>query len=280
MDSHVFTVGAITCAVLSDGRRPASAADIAKLYGVTEAEVRSAYKTAGRDADAVENHFNILVINNGAEVVMVDTGFGPQGAPSFGRAQAGLTSVGTAPEEVTSVILTHLHGDHCIGVVDGNGNLTLPRARVFVNRRDWLYYYEQRNAPDQVRDALEVVSGQIELYDYGDDIVAGLTAVDAHGHTPGHTALSFESEGVEFFHAVDTLHREIQFTHPEWSPGFDLAVDESVPTRRAILDRLAAEGTLALFYHLPFPGLGHVQKQDKTFVWEPVAPKTVQSGDL
>ena len=279
MKLHTFTLGTVECTVLSDGTRPATAGDIAKLYGIEEKEVRSAYNGLGRDPDSIENHFNILLVKTGKEVVLVDTGFGPQGAPSFGQAYAALQSAGTAPEEVTTVVLTHLHGDHCVGLVDGNGSLTLPRARVFANRRDWHHYYEEKNAPDQVRAALEAVAGDVELYDFGDDIVAGLTAEDAHGHTPGHTALTFESEGAELFHAVDTLHRQIQFARPDWSPGFDLAVDESVPTRRRILERLAKEGTLTLFYHLPFPGLGHVREKDGTFAWEPASPKTVQTGD-
>lgn len=267
---HSLSVGRIRAHVASDGLRPASAGDIARLYGLEEAEIRSAYAEIGRDADAVENHFNILILQTEGRTVLADTGFGPVGAPDFGRLHGALETLDIDTDDVDTVIITHAHGDHCVGLADRDGAPVFPSARILVNRREWQHWYENRNAQGPAFSALEAVSGRVELFDDGDRLAPGVHAMAAYGHSPGHTALFVESEGARLLHAVDTLHREVQFAHPEWSPGFDLSTDESVPTRRSMLSRCADEGLTTLFYHLRFPGLGVVRRAGDAFAWEPL----------
>jgi len=79
-----------------------------------------------------------------------------------------------------------------------------------------------------------------------------------------------ESNGEKLLCAVDLLHRRAQFVHPEWSVGFDSDTSVSVPTRREVLQKAADENLLVQFYHMPFPGLGHVSVMGDGFRWEPI----------
>ena len=79
-----------------------------------------------------------------------------------------------------------------------------------------------------------------------------------------------ESGGDRLFHVVDLLHQHFQFAHVGWHFGFDSDGALAVNTRKRVLRQCADEGLLTLFYHLEFPGLGHVTMEGDAFVWNPI----------
>jgi len=58
--------------------------------------------------------------------------------------------------------------------------------------------------------------------------------------------------------------------HPEWTPIFDYDPARAINSRKAILDRVATDGIMAMGYHFPFPAIGHVVRHDKAYRWEAV----------
>ena len=103
----------------------------------------------------------------------------------------------------------------------------------------------------------------------GDDIVPGIRALDTAGHTPGH--LSFEVTGGEgLLIAVDVANNEVvSFEHPDWPFGYDTLPDIAIKTRRALLDRAAADRTKLLGYHWAYPGVGYAVRRADAFAFTP-----------
>ena len=79
-----------------------------------------------------------------------------------------------------------------------------------------------------------------------------------------------ESQGKRLLNLVDALHLQMQIAYPDVSPVYDFQPDVSAQSRRRALDRIADEGLMALTYHLPFPGLGRVERDGTGFIWKPV----------
>ena len=73
------------------------------------------------------------------------------------------------------------------------------------------------------------------------EIVPGVRAIPAPGHTPGHLAVLLASEGQQLLNLGDAAVHPLHLEHPEWENGFDLAAGRAVATRRALLERAAAE---------------------------------------
>ncbi len=97
-----------------------------------------------------------------------------------------------------------------------------------------------------------------------------VTLVAMPGHTPGHTGLLIEANGERLLHVVDLLHTLPQFKYPNWHINFDSDGPLAEQSRKAILARAADEKLLTMFYHLPFPGLGHVVRAGSAFSFQPI----------
>lgn len=259
--THTLHVGSIACTVLHDGSSPRSKEDVLRLLPAPQDELTAAFADLGIDigAGTLPNSLNLLLIQQGDDVLLVDTGMGASSQPRYGKLVAALDEAGFTPEQVTQVFLSHLHGDHYLGLLNAEGGLQFPNAIYSINRLEWQHWIDEGNMPQEQRGPLNAIADRLRKLEAGAEIVPGVTLIAAYGHTPGHTGLLVESGGQKFFHAVDMLHMPVQFAHPEWSLIFDSDSSVSVPTRRRLLQHAAEENWLTLFYHLPFPGLGTVQ---------------------
>jgi glyoxylase-like metal-dependent hydrolase (beta-lactamase superfamily II) len=270
-EAYAFQVGNIVCTVVSDGESVIGKDGILRRFpNLSEAECREAFTAIGLSLDEAESSLNILIAKVGAETVLVDTG--QAGRPNGGHLLAGMQQAGIAPDTVTMVVLTHTHGDHVLGLLTADNQPAFPKARYVLSKAEMEAWRKrvENNAPDQraIIDMLE--ANDLRLIDGDEQIIPGLTAVSIPGHTPGQLALLFESEHERLIHLADMLHSPMQFAHPEWSPSFDADPILAATTRRNMLQRAAEENLLAIFYHLPFPGLGHVSRAETGFVWTPV----------
>jgi glyoxylase-like metal-dependent hydrolase (beta-lactamase superfamily II) len=103
------------------------------------------------------------------------------------------------------------------------------------------------------------------MFKAGEDIVTGLRAIATPGHTQGHISLELAG-GDGLIVGGDVLtHPLISFTHPEWRPIADHVPDVAVETRKRLLDRLAADRSKLIGFHLPYPGAGTVERKDGAY---------------
>lgn len=280
-----FQVGSITCVPVSDG---GFAYPRELVFGAAPPEARDRVLAERQVSGDVPSSFTCLLVDTGRHTVLVDTGMGPF-APSTGKLPESLRRAGYAPEDIDTVILTHGHPDHIGGNVDAEGRPAFPNARYIMWEDEWRFWTAEANldrlAAGQIyrlgelesmmatfaRTNLLPLRDRIELVNRERELVPGIQAIAAPGHTPHHIALAISSGSDALLCAVDTAINPIHLEHPEWSPLVDQDAARALATRRRLLDRAASEGTRVFVYHYAFPGLGRVARHGDAWRWEPDA---------
>lgn len=234
-----------------------------------------------------EGSINAFLINTGSKLILIDTGAGTLYGPCCGHLLANLKAAGYRPDEVDEIFLTHLHADHVGGIAPA-GKIAFPNATVWASKIDadyWLNPANEKLAPaflkpmfvgDQASLKPYIAAGRFHTFVGGPELVTGIWAVPAPGHTPGHTFYKIESEGQELVVWGDVVHvAAIQFPDPSVAIEYDSNEQEATATRKAIF----AEAVKGRFWiaaaHISFPGLGHVGLSGNGYVWVPAPYTTV-----
>jgi glyoxylase-like metal-dependent hydrolase (beta-lactamase superfamily II) len=231
--------------------------------------------------DEVRLSFNQLVVNTAERTVLIDTGTGGAFGPTTGRLRDNLAAAGIMPEQIDAVLISHFHPDHIGGLAARDGAPAFPNARILIAEAEaafWLDSARMDAAPEAMRGVFqgamgifEALGDRVERFAAGAEVLPGLTALEASGHTPGHTVFQIASGGGSMLLMADTTNDPRIFArNPGWRIQFDMDADKAETTRRALLDRAAAEKSLLFFYHAPFPALGYVAKAGEGYRYEPI----------
>lgn len=250
------------------------------------ADVQQALTDAFLPTDKLYVPFNPLLIDTGAERVLIDSGFADNGPPTAGQLAGNLAAAGAPPETVTKVVISHFHGDHIAGLRAKDGTPVYPNAEVLVPEPEWRFWTDEKNeaaAPEaakphfqHVRRVFGPIANEVRRFGWDDEVLPGITALAAHGHTPGHTIFRIESDGAQMLWLADvTNHPALFVRNPDWSAVFDMDADQARQTRRRVLDMAADDRCLVASYHYPFPSLGHIARDGNGFrlvpaQWMPV----------
>ncbi|MDP3254560.1 MAG: MBL fold metallo-hydrolase [Bosea sp. (in: a-proteobacteria)] len=274
-----YKIGDITLTAINDGfaRRPLEGF----VRNAELADVKKAMEQAFLPADALPISFTTLVIQNGDKTTLIDTGNGDSGAPTSGRWMANFTAAGLDPKSVSTVVFSHFHGDHINGFRLKDGTAVFPNAEVMVPAAEWAFWMDDAKmnaAPEAmkgafggVRRVFGPVAKDVKQFEPGKEVVSGITAVAAPGHTPGHTVFAVASGGKSLMVMSDTTNHPALFVrNPDWSAVFDMDGPQAAATRRKLLDMVAADRMQVAFYHAPFPATGHIAKSGNGFEMVPV----------
>jgi len=248
---NTFGLGEFQVSTLLAGTRPVE--DIQSIFGtnVTAEEFAAVSAQNFIPDDVAQFFFTPTVVRAGDEIVLFDTGLSAAGTT------AALAAAGIAPEEVTVVVITHMHGDHIGGMTDDAGALTYPNARYVTGQVE----YDHWAGTDNERFAAKIkpFAERFRFVGDGDSVVSGMTAVEAFGHTPGHMAYMVESGGEQVLLMADTANHYVwSLAYPEWEVRFDMDKASAAASRKKILGMVAADRIPLIGYHMPFPGIGYV----------------------
>ena len=270
---HSFKHGAFEITVVSDGHLVLPTSFLAP--GAPREEREALLKAAGQTAEQYDSPTNITLIRSGSDLILVDMGSGDRFMPTAGKLWDNLKAAGIDKDRITKVVFTHGHPDHLWGTVDELDEMMLPKAAYYVASAEWDFWQSEnatRGLPAEragfvtgARRNYAQVKDRVKMLKPGDDVVTGLRILATPGHTQGHVSL--EVAGGEGLVVVgDALtHAQISFAHPEWRPVADHVPDEAAATRRKLLDRLASDRSLLIGFHLPYPGVGRVQRSDGAY---------------
>ncbi len=230
----------------------------------------------------VQTAVNAYLVNTGKQLILVDAGAAKLFGPGLGNIVDNLKAAGYTPEQVDTVLVTHLHGDHINGLVTPEGQRVFVNAEVWSTKADndfWLSEAIAAQAPKDFqpffkmsRDAAApyLAAGKWKTFDSNRELLAGVSSVDTHGHTPGHASYLFQSGDQRLMVLGDLVHNHaVQFARPEVAFEFDNDPKQAVIARKRIWALAAKEKLMIAGMHLPFPGVGHVRKEAKGYAWVP-----------
>ena len=283
-ETYAFKVGDIECFAINDGtfayEAPLISAPADSLFA--NAPKKLLYEALNQHGIQPEkwmafvSPFTCLSVDTGRHMVLADTGAGSS-TPKTGRLLQNLQTVGIEAGDIDIVILTHAHEDHVGGNTDATGKPAFPKARYVMSKEEWAFWTsEQPEAlyEDEdftfIRRSLLSIGRQLDLVEREAEIVPGVRALAAPGHTPGHMVVALSSNGEQLLCIGDAFIHPIHIEHPEWHTSFDMAPERLLATRRVLLNKAASEKALMLASHFPFPGLGHVVLRGAGWQWKPI----------
>jgi glyoxylase-like metal-dependent hydrolase (beta-lactamase superfamily II) len=240
------------------------------------------------DADAegkVLIAVHVLLIQTGDAAILIDAALDDPGSswehgfleawPGTTRTAGvvrGLTSLGVSPEDITHVLLTHVHFDHVIGLaaeIDGRLLPRYPNARVLLGRGDWVNVPDGHLGPDG-KARLEVIErlGLLDLVDGEREVVSGVTMIPAPGESPGHSMIRVASGGEQLYAVGDLFHHWSEVDHIDWMVPW-ANQEQMLAARQRLLVAAAATDALVVFTHEPFPPWGRIVRvEGDAYRWQ------------
>jgi glyoxylase-like metal-dependent hydrolase (beta-lactamase superfamily II) len=253
--------------------------------GVSAADFTKTLNDNYLPSEQVELDQNVLVVNTGDRLVLIDTGDGGSKmfGPKSGRLLGNLKAAGIDPKDIDVVALTHAHPDHCWALMAADGTPNFPNAQIVLSQADFDYWTDEGKAQGGMKDMIAMTRrqllpnrGRITFIRDGQEVVPGIRAMSAPGHTVGHTIYVVASGGKTLVNSGDVAHHHIVSTErPRAAFTYDTDGAQGVATRMKVFDMLATDRIPLVSYHFPWPGLGFVAKQGDAYRYFPASLQTV-----
>jgi glyoxylase-like metal-dependent hydrolase (beta-lactamase superfamily II) len=214
---------------------------------------------------------SFFAVTRGDDTVLIDAGGTPELDEHLGQGRANLVASDVDPDQVSAVLMTHLHTDHYGGLATPDGSAAYPNADLIICAEDHRFRFGTPDAPhsppDYMHRAIAPYSDRLQLID-GGVIRPGIEALSLPGHTPGHTGYMLTSGDERLLIWGDVVHLpSIQFRHPEVSMSYDTDRTQSEASRKRMFRSASQEGFLIAGMHMDFPGFGHVVADGDVYRW-------------
>lgn len=197
--------------------------------------------------DGIPSSISTYLIEKDSCRILFDTGLGGKNS----RLLPLLDSLGLQPDSINYLYLTHLHGDHIGGMMNGD-DIVFGHATVFLAKPEydgWMKMYAEKKA--QVVKTINAYKEQLQFFEFGDTLPGGVITIDAVGHTPGHTAYQLENLLI----IGDLIHgAALQMVRPEICPTYDMDKQIAIKSRKRLLKYAEDNDLVMAGMHLPYPG--------------------------
>ncbi|ENW02436.1 MBL fold metallo-hydrolase [Acinetobacter beijerinckii] len=253
---------------------------------ISPQQVQQILKKYYADQDkGVQTSINAFLVNTGKSLVLVDSGAASCFGTHLGSVLTNLKASGYQPEQVDTILLTHLHPDHVCGI-SKDGVANFPNATVYVSNDEAKYWLDPKQAAKLPKEKQANYLGTVEkikqaiapyqakqrfkTYKLGDEI-QGFKVINTAGHTPGHFSYELKTKDESVVFIGDIVHSHtVQFDKPETAIEYDIDPKKAVETRLKQFANFAKNGQTIAAPHLPFPGIGHIYSADgKSYQWIP-----------
>jgi glyoxylase-like metal-dependent hydrolase (beta-lactamase superfamily II) len=261
-------VGGLLLTVLLDGIAIRQNPGEGFVRNADRATVEGSLRAQGLPADRLVNPYCVAALETPRGLVLFDSGTGGQLVPTARGVLPAMQAAGLDPARVTTIAVTHYHGDHISGLTDAAGNAVFPNAELVVPEPEHAFWTDPANAQrlgagaQNVARRLAPYQARLRRISPDAEVAPGIRAVPTHGHSPGHTSY-LVSDGADSVMVLGDLtsRPEINLRNPGWHVIFDMDAPMAEATRRRVFDRLVADGTRAVGYHWPFPAMGRVLRE-------------------
>jgi glyoxylase-like metal-dependent hydrolase (beta-lactamase superfamily II) len=274
-ESYRFQLGDFECVAISDGSVNYPLGHL--FANVPKARIEQALRQRDLPIDYVTTPLTCLCVNAGGHQVLVDMGAGGL-TPGTGRLRQNLWAAGVEAAAIDTVIITHAHPSHVGGTFDDEGHLVYANACYYIWKTEWDFWTSEAapaKAPERhvsiARRHLEAIQDRLTLLDREGEIVPGIDAIPAPGHTPGHIVVSVSSTDERLLYISDTVFHPLHLEHPAWVPIYDIIPEQAAASKRRIFGQAVEEKARVIGQHFPpFPSLGYVVKKGEGWQWRPI----------
>jgi len=257
---EIWSAGGATVIAIQDVYRDMPAAI---FKGTASAQERARHFTNGK----AESGVNAYVLRVGGKTALVDAGLGALIQPPGKLAQA-LAALGIAPQDIDLALITHVHGDHIGGLLNQDQR-AFPKAKVLLAKPEldaWLALAEKdpANASAAKTKAVAAAYGaDLQTCAFGATVLPGVTALDASGHTPGHTVFQVSAGGKNLLLIGDLIHAmPLQFALPDEHSPYDMNPPQTIAARQRIFTLAEQNQMLMSGVHFPFSSIVGTVKKD------------------
>lgn len=270
-----YKVGSFELTAITDGNNNNPLPDTYAANAKKD-EVNAVLAAHRYPADRAVQSYTPVVVNTGSKLIAIDTGLGlgmfNQSKGALGQYHSNLAASGIDTKQVDAVLISHCHGDHINGLLDGEGKPAFVNAEIMVPAAEWKFWTDESNAsrvPEflrgnfaNVKRVATALGNKVTQHDNDKELVPGITAVSTPGHTPGHTSHLVTSGSDRVMVQADvTAGMAFLFVQqPDWQLQFDSDKELAVQTRRKLYDMAVADKMLVQGFHFTFPGIAYVEK--------------------
>ncbi|WP_122899397.1 MBL fold metallo-hydrolase [Acinetobacter sp. B51(2017)] len=278
-------IGNTQITALLDGTNYLSPSMFKGLSDAEKTEILKKYSAVNEKG--IQTSVNAFLINTGKQLFMVDSGAASCFGTHLGSIYNNLKASGYQPTQVNGIFLTHLHPDHVCGI-SNSGKANYPNATLHIAKTEYDYWLSPNTVKKLPKDkqagflaTVEKIKAALAPYEKAKKIKVfsdkslSFGAVEfkpSFGHTPGHYSFKLKTDGQELVFIGDIVHSHtLQFDQPETAIEFDIDPQTAVQTRLKHFAQYAKDGQLIAAPHLPFPGIGHIYRQnDTSYQWIPI----------
>lgn len=194
--------------------------------------------------DGIPSSVSVVLVRTDGKNILFDTGIGSQSGMLLTR----LEEEGLKCEDIDYIFLTHFHGDHIGGMLK-DGSAVFPKAQVYASEAEydaWMSMPEEKNA--QAAATMDAYRDRLHLFIAGETLPEGVVAMDASGHTPGHTVFVVGNTLI----AGDLIHgAAVQLTDPTICASYDMDKEAAVRSRIRFLKYAEEHGLDMIGMHFP-----------------------------
>lgn len=212
----------------------------------------------------------VFLVRTPSKNILIDTGYGK-------NLFKNLQTVGLDETKIQVILLTHMHGDH-IGGMLRDGKAAFPNAEVYLAEKEYDYWLNLGERGAAARNVFDAYKGKIHRFEpleaekQTKELIPGIQAIAAYGHTPGHTAYLIRSDEAKWLIWGDLTHAmPIQMPCPEVALSFDVDSEKAIQSRKSLLDYVLKNRITSGGMHVPFPSVGKVSKgKTEGYAFEPI----------
>ena len=221
--------------------------------------------------------FTCYLVRSPNSLTLIDTGVGvddPTASP--GALMRELAACGATPEQITTVIFTHMHSDHVGWNLTDEGAPTFPNARYLFERAAWNALHEAAESGDayaaQVSERLRALESLDVTRQFiaGREVAEGCVTLSTGGHAPGHISVVVETRAGRALIVGDAFLHPAQVDEPAWASSYDEDAEQARATRGRLLDLAESDGLTLAVSHIAPDGFGRVVREGGARHWQAI----------
>ena len=195
--------------------------------------------------------------------ILIDSGLGAGklterqmrnlGVSEQSRVEEDLAELGLTVEDIDTVLMTHLHGDHAAGLTKWQGEelvSAFPNAKIHVSAVEWneMQHPNIRSRNTYWKENWEPITGQVETFEDEKTLFDAITLIHTGGHSDGHSVIKMTSGNETILHMADIMPTHAH-QNPLWVLAFDDYPMDSIYAKEKLMKEALENGYYFSFYH-------------------------------